>query len=31
MVGFWLMHCLGRRDMMEEPLADLFDRAAAAS
>jgi len=25
-VGFWLMHCLGRRDMMEEPLADLFDR-----
>ena len=27
-VGFWLMHCLGRRDMMEEPLADLFGRAA---
>jgi NADPH:quinone reductase len=27
-VGFWLMHCLGRRDMMEEPLSDLFDRAA---
>ena len=26
--GFWLMHCLGRRDMMEEPLADLFERAA---
>ena len=26
-VGFWLMHCLGRRDMVEEPLADLFDRA----
>jgi NADPH:quinone reductase len=25
-VGFWLVHCLGRRDMMEEPLADLFDR-----
>jgi NADPH2:quinone reductase len=25
-VGFWLMHCLGRREMMEEPLADLFDR-----
>jgi NADPH:quinone reductase len=25
-VGFWLMHCLGRRDMMEEPLADLFER-----
>ena len=27
-VGFWLMHCLGRRDLMEEPLADLFERAA---
>jgi NADPH:quinone reductase len=27
-VGFWLMHCLGRRDMMEEPLRDLFERAA---
>jgi NADPH:quinone reductase len=27
-VGFWLMHCLGRRDMIEEPLADLFARAA---
>jgi NADPH2:quinone reductase len=27
-IGFWLMHCLGRRDMMEEPLADLFDRCA---
>ena len=27
-IGFWLMHCLGRRDMMEEPLADLLDRAA---
>jgi NADPH2:quinone reductase len=27
-IGFWLMHCLGRRDMMEEPLADLFDRTA---
>ncbi len=26
-VGFWLMHCLGRRDMIEEPLADLFERA----
>jgi NADPH:quinone reductase len=26
-VGFWLVHCLGRRDMVEEPLADLFDRA----
>jgi NADPH:quinone reductase len=28
-IGFWLMHCLGRRDMMEEPLADLFERAAS--
>ena len=27
-IGFWLMHCLGRRDMVEEPLADLFERAA---
>ncbi|HYP49165.1 MAG TPA: zinc-binding dehydrogenase [Thermoleophilaceae bacterium] len=27
-VGFWLMHCLGRREMMEEPLADLFERVA---
>jgi NADPH:quinone reductase len=27
-VGFWLVHCLGRRDMMEEPLRDLFERAA---
>ncbi len=27
-VGFWLMHCLGRRDMMDEPLADLFERTA---
>jgi NADPH:quinone reductase len=27
-VGFWLVHCLGRREMMEEPLADLFDRVA---
>jgi NADPH:quinone reductase len=26
-VGFWLVHCLGRRDMVEEPLADLFERA----
>ena len=26
-IGFWLMHCLGRREMMEEPLTDLFDRA----
>jgi len=27
-IGFWLMHCLGRRDMMEEPLQELFERAA---
>jgi NADPH:quinone reductase len=27
-VGFWLMHCLGRPEMMEEPLADLFERIA---
>jgi NADPH2:quinone reductase len=27
-VGFWLMHCLGRRDMTAEPLADLFERTA---
>jgi NADPH2:quinone reductase len=27
-IGFWLMHCLGRRDMIEEPLAELFQRAA---
>ena len=27
-VGFWLMHCLGRREMIEQPLADLFDRTA---
>jgi NADPH:quinone reductase len=26
-IGFWLMHCVGRRAMMEEPLADLFERA----
>lgn len=25
-VGFWIMHCLGRREMMEEPLGDLFAR-----
>ena len=23
-VGFWFMHCMGRRDMVEEPLAELF-------
>jgi NADPH2:quinone reductase len=27
-IGFWLMHCLGRRDMLQEPLADLYARAA---
>jgi NADPH2:quinone reductase len=27
-VGFWLAHCLGRREMTEEPLRDLFDRVA---
>jgi NADPH2:quinone reductase len=27
-VGFWFMHCMGRRDMVEEPLAELFDLAA---
>jgi NADPH2:quinone reductase len=28
-VGFWLMHCLGRPEtMMREPLRDLFERAA---
>lgn len=27
-VGFWLMHLLDRRDMLEAPLADLFARAA---
>jgi NADPH2:quinone reductase len=28
-IGFWLGHCLGRREMMAEPLAELFDLAAA--
>ena len=27
-VGFWLYHCLERREMTEEPLRDLFERAA---
>jgi NADPH2:quinone reductase len=26
--GFWLTHCLGRPDMVDEALADLFSRAA---
>jgi NADPH2:quinone reductase len=25
-VGFWLMHCLGRPEMVDEALADLFGR-----
>jgi NADPH2:quinone reductase len=28
-VGFYLGHCVGRRDMMDEPLAELFEMAAA--
>jgi NADPH2:quinone reductase len=27
-VGFYLGHCVGRRELIEEPLADLFERAA---
>jgi NADPH2:quinone reductase len=27
-VGFWLMHAIGRPGMLREPLADLFERAA---
>jgi NADPH2:quinone reductase len=27
-VGFWLMHCVSRSEMLREPLADLFARAA---
>ena len=27
-VGFWLYHCLERREMTEGPLRDLFARAA---
>jgi NADPH:quinone reductase len=27
-IGFWLAHCLGRPDLLQEPLADLFARAA---
>jgi NADPH2:quinone reductase len=27
-VGFWLMHCLGKPHMVDEALADLFARAA---
>jgi NADPH2:quinone reductase len=28
-VGFWLMHCLGRPAMIDDALADLFARVAA--
>jgi NADPH:quinone reductase len=27
-VGFWLMHCMGRPEMVDEALTDLFGRAA---
>jgi NADPH:quinone reductase len=27
-VGFWLMHCLGRPEMIDQALADLFARTA---
>jgi NADPH2:quinone reductase len=27
-VGFWFMHCMGRREMVEDPLAELFGLAA---
>jgi NADPH:quinone reductase len=27
-VGFWLMHCIGKPAMIDEALADLYDRAA---
>jgi NADPH:quinone reductase len=27
-VGFWLMHCMGRPEMVDEALKDLFARAA---
>ena len=27
-IGFWLMHCIGRPGMLREPLEDLFMRAA---
>jgi NADPH2:quinone reductase len=30
-VGFWLRHCVDRREMTEEPLRDLFERAARGS
>jgi len=27
-IGFWLMHLLERRELLEQPLRDLFERAA---
>jgi NADPH2:quinone reductase len=27
-IGFWLMHAIGRPGMLREPIADLFERAA---
>lgn len=27
-IGFWLMHCLGRPEMMDQPLQELFERTA---
>jgi NADPH2:quinone reductase len=27
-IGFWLMHCLGRPEMVDAALGDLFERAA---
>jgi NADPH2:quinone reductase len=27
-VGFWFVHCLGRPEMIDEALADLFERVA---
>jgi NADPH2:quinone reductase len=27
-IGFWLMHAIGKPGMLREPLADLFERAA---
>jgi NADPH2:quinone reductase len=27
-VGFWFVHCLGRTDMIDEALAELFERVA---
>ena len=27
-VGFWLMHCLGRPGMVQDALTDLYARAA---